>query len=102
MAVVEDVEDVVVVDNNNIARICELLPCALRLHHHTFDFTGNMDYHRMDIFHQHFNSQKNAMNLIKEKTLNLMAIPLKIQLEAKVHKTNSDKALQLDGIELID
>lgn len=56
----------------------------------------------MDIFPQHFNSQENAMNLIKEKTLNLMAIPLKIQLEAKVHKTNSDNALQLDGIELID
>jgi hypothetical protein len=52
----------------------------------------------MDMFPQHFNSQKNAMNLTKENILNLMANLLKIQLQSKEHKTNSDNALQLDGI----
>ena len=53
----------------------------------------------MDIFPQHFNNQKNTMNLIKENILNLMTNLLKIQLEAKEHKTSSDNALQLDGID---
>ena len=51
----------------------------------------------MDIFPQHFNNQK-IPYLIKENVLNLMANLLKIQLEAKEHKTSSDNALQLDGI----
>ena len=42
------------------------------------------------------------MNLTKENIMNLMANLLKIQLEAKEHKTNSDNALQLDGIILVD
>lgn len=46
MVVVEDVVDVVdVVDKNNNARLSDLLPCDIRLRHHTFDCTRKMNYH---------------------------------------------------------
>lgn len=52
----------------------------------------------MDIFHQHFNSQKNAINTLKGNIMDFMAICLKVRLESKEHKTNLDNALLVDGI----